>query len=298
MPDAAENDDESVTEPTLPTSDEIRMTAHLASECSFDWRGADLTPGFLQALARAQARITTVGKDAENKDQKYRYATNDSLVGEARRALSAEGIALVSSFRVLRWTGDEVVSRRDNYVTQWIDSLVVVDFALLHGVDDGAGGQGVGRLCGFASCPAICSSGRPPDKAMFAARTSALGAIAIGVASIDRAIVAPSEDIDQRAGDEDASPRDRARRTSSRVTEREAQQVRDAIASRLKTLQAVRRAKTGTAPTYQQIIDDVMGGPFEAKDHPTALRLLEHLEIAIESNRKPGPAPADEDIPA
>jgi hypothetical protein len=256
-------------DPPLPLT---RPEPWVEPECSFDWPGANLSAPFLAALARAQASITTVGKTARAEAgagaPAYDYATNDALVGELRRAFAAQGIAFVSSYRVLA-PPDLRISDR-----QWMDWTVVLDFALLYGdvglpaatMSDGKARPeampATGWLRGHASCCAIGSAGRPPDKSLFAARTSCAGAVAIGLGAIDRAKVSKDEDINQRPHDDEATGGGN-RRVVSRAETNAHSNAKDRMAKALQTLTAARKAAGLPRRSYPELCAEAMGEGFE-----------------------------------
>lgn len=150
--------------------------------------------------------MQTVGKEGHNKDRDYNYATSDALLGELRRALAPEGISFLHSWRQ---TSAPSMNIGDN---QWLTATVVIDWVLLYGnVEE----KVVGLLRGTAECDAVGSKGRPPDKAMAAAKTFAIGFIAIGIGAIDRAEIPKVENVDERTED------DKTRRPTPREEPRE-----------------------------------------------------------------------------
>lgn len=239
-------------------------------EVSLRWSEANLSAPFLAAIARAQATLETVGKraraEAGDGAPAYDYATNDSIVGEFRRRFAAVGISLVSSWRVFERPWAKISDK------QWLDFTVVVDFALLYGDAEG----NTGFLPGSASSVAIGSRGRPPDKSLYAARTSIMGAVALGLGSMDRAKVSKDEDINQREGDGDASGGRRGSAPRGRVSPET--EVRDRIAKQLAAVKSIRQA-AGMAPwTNTEIIESVMG--VEGYD-ATTLEDAEALSTAL-----------------
>jgi hypothetical protein len=52
-------------------------------------------PELYSALAAAQGDVQSVEKDKTNEYSKYRYASADVLIDEARRALSAHGLSVI-----------------------------------------------------------------------------------------------------------------------------------------------------------------------------------------------------------
>jgi hypothetical protein len=183
--------------------------ASAAKECSIDWASAQLPAPFLMALARAQGKVQTVGKAGFNRDREYNYATSDSLLAELRRAFSSEGIYFLHSWRQVA-PPDMSIGEK-----QWLTATIVIDWALLYGDVEG----NVGTLRGAVECDAIGSAGRTPDKAMVAAKTFAVGFLAIGIGALDRSELPQDEDVDQRDDKDAKSPR--AQRSSERPTSRQ-----------------------------------------------------------------------------
>jgi hypothetical protein len=184
----------------IPWRPGLEPETYRAPVCSFHWDKAELSAPFLAALARAQADIRTVGKDATTEgavgSPKFNYATGDAIVEELRTKFAKHGISFLSGWRQLDPPAWLTISDK-----QWPDWTIVLDFVLLYGDAEG----NVGKLPGEASCIAIGSAGRPPDKSAFAARSSLAGYVALGLGAIDRGKIDPDEDIHQRRGDEAAA---------------------------------------------------------------------------------------------
>lgn len=235
---------------------------------AIDWTGSILTPRFLAALARAQAKLDTIGKTAWQSDQQYAYATADSIVGDVRRALSSQGISLVTSFRHWRPDGGKPVPIPDSSMR--IDWHVRVEWALLFGAEerqpvfappDTAHDKGprqqvypaepgeIAFLRGWCETVAIGGKGRPPDKSLYAARTSLAGYVALGVSAADRAIPPKSETIEER---DDDGP-------SVTVKELRAQIARD-----LTVVREARRAAGLPDLHGNALADHLLGEPFKA----------------------------------
>lgn len=104
------------------------------------------------ALAKAREACAAAPKDGNNTHHKYRYASAEAVIGEARAALSGSGLALVPTMSELRdFGGDPVLGRR---------------FLLSH-----ESGASVEIEHAWPVCPA---PGRPADKAVAIADTSGL----------------------------------------------------------------------------------------------------------------------------
>lgn len=269
----AEPDTSQPAEPAPPPRNPYRPP-----ECSIDWSGSKLTPGLLAALARAQARIETVGKEAKAEagpgSPSFKYATADALVGAMRRAFAAEGLAFVCSWRCFDPPFEKISEK------QWVDWLVVLDWAVLFGELENASEHGfTGVLRGTAECIAIGTTGRPPDKSMFAARTMAMGAVALSLAAIDRAATPEDEDSNKRKGDDDARPA-RSKITTS---------ARDQIAKLYNVIAAARKAAGLPRKTLPEVTSDVMGPEWRSTNAQDDRDLVERLERLIEDLKAEAP---------
>lgn len=134
------------------------------------------------ALARAIGRAGAVGKDAENSFHRYKYASAEGLIAEAREALAAEEVAVFSS----SW---QVVDReRENATALGYFADVLVVYTVAHS-------SGASMLC-TASTPVISEKGRPEDKAVATALTYNLGYFLRGLLLLPR--VDEDHDVDRR----------------------------------------------------------------------------------------------------
>lgn len=115
------------------------------------------------ALAQAQATAGAVGKSARNEHHKYSYASSEAIIGEARDALSACGLALLCvdaslvSLCDVETVDQDGVARRS---TQWQASLA---YLLVH--------SSGGSMPIVSSTPVLPEKGRPLDKALATAKT-------------------------------------------------------------------------------------------------------------------------------
>lgn len=229
--------------------------------CSFDWSSSVLNPAFLAALARAQARVQTVGKEGWNKDREYAYASSDALLGELRRAFAPEGVSFLHSWR-------QVAPPRMNVSDkQWLTATVIIDWVLLYGDEEKAV---MGFLRGTAECEAIGSAGRPPDKAMAAAKTFAIGFVAIGIGALDRAEVPHVENVDARQEDDKARrppPREdaRERRAAPGRTNGRAPEESEAVGAGTAGADQTKRLRTAIARGFGELkLWKTMAALFEA----------------------------------
>lgn len=128
------------------------------------------------ALVEAQREVKSVAKDAKfgggpnDRGPKYAYASSEAVYGEARRALTVAGLAasLTSSevyvlSYVDSYTAENGELRNDN-----IQQIMLrCHFLLVHAASEGTRES----MCEF---PVIQGKGRPLDKALMGARTTAL----------------------------------------------------------------------------------------------------------------------------
>jgi hypothetical protein len=131
-------------------------------------------PELARALVAAQKAAKAVAKDAENTFHRYKYASAEAIVDEARGALSDNGLA-VMPLSVKRdpdqpdhvWeTGED---EKTGKPTSWIVTprRILSTYRLLHES---------GQWQDFEmSTPVIPEKGRPEDKAEFGSRTENLG---------------------------------------------------------------------------------------------------------------------------
>lgn len=120
------------------------------------------------ALVDAQGRVSRVAKDSTNTFHRYKYAAAEDMIDEARSALNAAGLALMSHWKVDQSAYTERETRTDRGdKTIVIVGRVVVSYTLIH-----KSGQ---ALRWITSTPIIPENGRPEDKAEMAALTANLG---------------------------------------------------------------------------------------------------------------------------
>lgn len=154
----------------------------------FDPPSVDLshaTPELFAALAQAHADMETVGKDGENTDRDYRYATAEAMIRAARKAMSPHGLAAWHTFYPTQpgIRGDGQIGR------QFVCATVRIDWVVSH--------SGGGYIRGWAEIDAIASGGRTHDKAEAAAATYGWGFVLRGLLNMDRAEEDPNS-VDQR----------------------------------------------------------------------------------------------------
>lgn len=113
-------------------------------------------PHLSAALAKAQGAAKAVGRDGENKHHGYRYASAESIIDEGRLAFSSVGLSLVPSTT-------EIVARE---LCGVLFVLVRATYILSHESGE--------SMRWTREWPAIEQKGRPLDKAVAGAITSAL----------------------------------------------------------------------------------------------------------------------------
>lgn len=129
------------------------------------------------ALIKAQSVAQAVEKGSSNAFHKYKYASAESMIGEAREALSAAGLALMTVHWFIR------------------EERMNVGYALVHGS---------GQMLEFQTSTAIIpDKGRPMDKAEATALTYNLGYFLRGLLLLPR--VEPGTQPDER-DDRDHDP--------------------------------------------------------------------------------------------
>jgi hypothetical protein len=144
------------------------------------------------ALAKAQAKVTRVGKDGTNTFHRYRYTSAEMIIESAIGVMGSEGLALAQ----YGWDVTAAVGE--------MPARIVVRYALTHV-------SGESWEMPPSSTPVIPEKGRPWDKAEAAALTYSLGYTLRGLLKIPRAD--PDDDVDQR----DDEPVSHAPRRDSRA---------------------------------------------------------------------------------
>ena len=122
-------------------------------------------------------------KDGYNKRHEYSYTTTETLVRAGRDLLTGHGLCLLSSWRVTA-----IDLPKGDYGNQWVAGAIRITWTLAH-----TSGQYVVGTCDM---PAIGSRARPPDKAVSAALTHALGYLIRGLLMLER--VEDKHDVDRR----------------------------------------------------------------------------------------------------
>lgn len=150
------------------------------------------------ALSRAIGRAGAVGKTAENTFHRYKYASAEGLIGEARTALAAEGLCVFPRHWRLKPhdTGEQRHGADGKALPPGYFADVEVVYIVAH--TDGASME-----C-EAITPVICEKGRPEDKALAGALTYSLGYFLRALLLLPR--VDEENDVDQR-DDRDYQPR-------------------------------------------------------------------------------------------
>lgn len=155
------------------------------------------------ALARAQAAAQAVPLDARNDHHKYPYASAESIIDEARSALSSHDLAASQLSSTLRSVGPHVVVR--------------TEYLLQH--------KAGGRVRWSRDWFVIEGKGRPYDRAAASALTSSLAYALRDLLLLPRDNQAAGEAAMDRRDDRDHDPE--AEAAARRERERPAQQPRD-----------------------------------------------------------------------
>lgn len=162
-------------------------------------------PATCAALVAAQAAINPVEKGSTNTFHKYRYASGDEIIAEARSALNSAGLATFAT----RWQLTETPYQWTDEKGAVIDDValrLLVRYRLVHTS---------GEVMDFEpfSVPVLPEKGRPIDKAEAGARTYALSYFLRDLLLIPR--VDESADVDQR-DDSRHAPKPRAQAAPAR----------------------------------------------------------------------------------
>jgi hypothetical protein len=144
------------------------------------------------ALVKAQAAARGVEKSSANQFHRYKYASAEAIIAEARDALNAAGLAVfVESFAYQPYKPDEApppVETKGGKRQAAAVGRVVVRYRVAH-----ESGASLDAVC---SSPVIPESGRPEDKAEATALTYNLGYYLRGLLLLPR--VEEGTDVDQR----------------------------------------------------------------------------------------------------
>lgn len=136
---------------------------------------------FAAALVKAQQAARSVEKDSSNSFHRYKYASAEAIIDEARSALVAAGIACLSTgWRFVPAAADASPRRegRDGKPAPVVVGRVYVQYRVLHES---------GEWMQFeASTPVIPESGRPEDKAEATALTYNAGYFLRGLLMLPR----------------------------------------------------------------------------------------------------------------
>lgn len=141
------------------------------AEQTLDTTGA--TGALWGALAKAQADVTSVGKDGTNTQRGYRYATTEAMIRGSRQHLADHGLGFIST-----WKAHEPPASVGDIGKQHVAARVEIHWAL---------GHEAGVVKGIATMDAVASPARPNDKAIAAAVTYGLGFVLRGLLLLDRA---------------------------------------------------------------------------------------------------------------
>jgi len=265
-----------------PESIEGNATAiaglQLPRRSAIDWDRTRLTPGFVRALAKAQADAQTVGKsstiEARAGTAARKYAGADAMIEEATRVLAPNGIAWICAS-----TSAEPVEPRfvaESGDKQWVCSRVHTDSVLMHSGDDGD--DGVGLLVTSGETCSIGRLGTPIDKADKAAETYLRLYIARDLLGLDRGDAA--DDVNDR--DDADSGRGGSRSPGVSAPQALAASRRKAEAH-WKPLSKMLAARDGKSPEAAAWAEEAVGPPEESLEYYT--RLDDAISAAIEEVR-------------
>ena len=158
-----------------------------------------MTAPIWAAIAAAQRDVEALARDGKNEHHRYRYTTSEAVIDEARRALSAHGLALfclradLHHEDVVETTTSEHGEVRDR-------STRIHTLRALYLLTHESATQEI-----FSETPVIPEKGRPLDKALAAAKTYDLAYTLRSLLLIPRSdALAREADVDQR--DDRATP--------------------------------------------------------------------------------------------
>lgn len=149
-----------------------------------------------EALVAAQEAAKAVAHDARNEHHRYDYTSAEAVIGECRAALNSSGLATLANCWEIKPNAVRVGVNQYGDPVNEIHDAVLVKFTTVHG----ATGE---TLAGEALCPIIPGKGRPYDKAMLGAITTATAYYLRGLLQLPR--VAEHDDISGR-DDSDYQP--------------------------------------------------------------------------------------------
>lgn len=175
-------------------------TEHICTQYAITVEGGEEQKTQLYAaLVQAQRLAKSVSKEGWNDYHKYKYASAETMIAEARTSLGEAGLAVLAQ----SWDMDPY----DNVDTKNGGTIgrMVVQYRVLH-----TAGASIVSVC---STPVVSGKGKPDDKAEATALTYNFGYFMRGLLCLPR--VDASEDVDQR-DDRDYQPRSDARVTRGR----------------------------------------------------------------------------------
>jgi hypothetical protein len=177
------------------------------------------------ALAKAQAHARGVEKDSTNTFHRYKYASAESLIAEAKDCLSVAGLAVLPISSVVtpleRSLGD--TTSKDGKVSVGAIAKLLAKWLVVHA-------EG-GSLELSIEWPVVPESGRPIDKAVASAHTASLGYLLRDLLQLPRV----EEGTDMDGDDRDASHSEEQKRQAERVAKMEADKKRAQEAATKKT---------------------------------------------------------------
>lgn len=167
-------------------------------------------PKLCKALVAAQAVAKAVSKNAENKFHRYKYASAEAVIEEAKECLAQADLGILATDWYLGGAPFERVEvGKNGKKTVSVAGRIFVSYLIIHG-------ESGESLRVRSSSPVVLESGRPEDKAEFGALTQNLAYTLRAVLLLPREDESTSVDTrDDRARDDDRD-RDRAGRDDDR----------------------------------------------------------------------------------
>jgi hypothetical protein len=136
----------------------------------------DQIAAFCAALVQAQAAAQAVAKASTNDYHGYKYASAESVIDEARHALSGAGLALLTLCYSFEPRNVENETKGGTEVVR--GGIVRMTYRLVH--------SGGGHVEITDEMPAIPGKGRPVDKAIQVAKTASLAYVLRGITMLPR----------------------------------------------------------------------------------------------------------------
>lgn len=157
------------------------------------------------ALAVAQANARSVDKDSKNEFHKYKYASAEALIREAKESLAVAGLAVMPMTSRIVPVEKEPFGAIEN--KGGAVGMLKASWMIVHG--------GGGSMELSLEWPIVPEKGRPIDKAVAAAHTASLGYLLRDLLQLPR--------VEEGTGlDDDSRDREREERRAEKPQERPA----------------------------------------------------------------------------